>query len=110
MNLLEEPAKTAKESMMRDNDQKLTDARAEHADARRVGAPRNSALATAAKEEAELDHHREVDRPQEQLTRLTREAAEAEKRMDTLRKTRRRADQSSLHATVSKSWPHVWHQ
>ena len=62
----------------------------------RLGDGRVEGVGLSVNKRAELDQYRE--------------AAKAEKRMDTLRKKRRRVDQSSLHATVSKSWPHVWHQ
>ena len=79
ITLLEEAAKTARElgdeDMLQATEKKLQEANVEHADARPIGAQLDSAIAIAAKKNAELEKQREqVERAQEKLNRLQAEA------------------------------------
>ena len=72
--------------MLQAIEKKLQDAKVEHADARPIGAELDSAIAMAAKKNAELEKQREqVERAQEKLNRLQAEAMEADKKVTTLR-------------------------
>ena len=90
ITLLEEAAKTARElgdeDMLQAIEKKLQDAKVEHADARPIGAQLDSAIAIAAKKNAELEKQRDrVERAQEKLNRLQAEAMEVDKKVTTLR-------------------------